>query len=98
MISRRPMSISGHKIHLITSGNTDHEITGPICVPSVGPTLLTQLKAMVMAFVLSMPTTIMMVAVTSVIRMVSVKNANSATNLDCGMFTPLTLTGSTAFG
>ena len=98
MISRRPISISGQRIHLMTSGRPDQDITGPICVPNVGPTLLTQLSAIVMALVLSIPATIMMVAVTSVINIVSVKNANSATSFDCGMLIPFILTGRTAFG
>ena len=28
------MSISGQRSHLIKSGNIDHDMTGPICVPS----------------------------------------------------------------
>ena len=57
------MSISSEQIHLMPSGSELHDITGPISVPRVGPTLLRQLKAMVMALVWSMPTAIMMVAV-----------------------------------
>ena len=83
---------------MMYSGSIDHDITGPICVPSVGPTLLTQLRAMVMALVLSMPATIIIVAVTNVISMVSVKKANSATSFDCGILMPLIFTGSTALG
>lgn len=92
------MSIKGQSIHLIKSGNTDHDITGPICVPSVGPTLLTQLSAIVMELVLSMPATIIMVAVTSVIKIVSEKNANRGINFDWGIFCPFTFTGNTALG
>ena len=58
MISRRPMSISRQSSHLMTAGSADHDIAGPICVPNDGPTLPTQLRAMVMALVLSMPATI----------------------------------------
>ena len=74
------MSISGHKIHLIKSGSTDHDITGPICVPSVGPTLLTQLRAMVMALALSIPATDMMAAVTTSMMISNVKKAKIDTN------------------
>ena len=77
--------MSGQRIHLIKSGRMDHDMTGPISVPKVGPTLLTQLSAMVMALVLSMPATIMMVAVKRTIIVVSVKNAKRAMSLDWGM-------------
>ena len=42
-----------------TSGRMLHDMVGPISSPSVGPTLLAQLMAMVMEFVLSTPITIM---------------------------------------
>ena len=90
--------MSRQRIHLMKSGRMDHDMTGPICVPRVGPTLLTQLKAIVIAFVLSIPATIIIVAVTMTIIIVNVKNANKAISFDWGMFCPLTFTGNTAFG
>ena len=59
-ISRRPMSMSAERIHLTPIGKTLHDIVGPISSPRVGPTLLAQLRAMVMELVLSTPTRIMM--------------------------------------
>ena len=82
MISRRPMSISTEVIHLTTSGRMFHDITGPISVPSVGPTLLTQLRAMVMALVLSTPTEIIIVADTTLISTNTERNDSSDGNLD----------------
>ncbi len=58
-ISRRPMSIISEQNHFATSGSSLHDMVGPISVPSVGPTLPTQLRVMVMALVLSMPIAIM---------------------------------------
>ena len=60
MISRRPMSMSSESIHLTAAGRTAHDMVGPISRPRVGPTLLAQLRAMVMELVLSTPATIMM--------------------------------------
>lgn len=53
--SRRPMSISIAQIHFPTAGIVLHDMVGPISKPSVGPTLLAQLSATVMEFVLSKP-------------------------------------------
>ena len=60
------------QVHLMYSGNSAHDIMGPISVLSEGPTLLMQPKAMQMALVLSMPATIIMVAV---IKTINVKIA-----------------------
>ena len=59
-ISRRPMSINAESSHLTNAGRMLHDIVGPISRPSVGPTLLPQLNAMVMELVLSTPARIMM--------------------------------------
>ena len=74
-ISRRPMSINSEQSHLTLIGSVLHDITGPISVPSDGPTLLMQLSDMVMALVLSIPKAIMIVAVQSPARMKIAKNA-----------------------
>ena len=50
-ISRRPMSIKADRIHLTIVGRILHDMVGPISRPRVGPTLLPQLKAMVMCFI-----------------------------------------------
>ena len=59
-ISRRPMSISADSIHLTIMGRMLHDMVGPISRPSVGPTLLPQLSAMVKELVLSTPARIIM--------------------------------------
>ena len=63
-ISNLPISMSNDSIHLTAAGRMLHDIVGPISSPSVGPTLLAQLRAMVMELVLSTPATIMMKYVT----------------------------------
>ena len=52
------MSIKAEQIHFAKSGNMLHDIVGPISIPSVGPTLLILLNAMVIALVLSTPAAI----------------------------------------
>ena len=67
-------------------------------VLSEGPTLLTQLRAMVMALVMSTPATIMMPAVKIIMKMARTKKANSATSFDWGMLCPLMLHGQHGVG
>ena len=92
------MSMSSELIHLTTSGNEFHDITGPISVPSVGPTLLTQLSAIVIEFVLSTPTEIIIVADIRVISTNTARKDSRDGSLDCGTVCPLILIGNTALG
>lgn len=90
--------MSSEHTQVTLSGSELHDMTGPICVPSVGPTLLMQLNDIVIALVLSIPITIIIVAAISDIKTYKAKNANSDVMFDCGTLSPFTFTGSTAFG
>ena len=92
------MSMSSEQIHFTTAGNMLHDISGPICVPSDGPTLLTQLREMVMAFVLSIPKPTMIVAVHKHVKTNTAKNAHIVIIDDCGRDSPFIFTGKTALG
>ena len=76
--------MSSELIHFTTSGSEFHDITGPISVPSVGPTLLTQLRAIVIELVLSTPTDIINVADTRGISTNTARKDSSEGNFDCG--------------
>jgi hypothetical protein len=55
------MSISTQRIHFTKVGSIAHDMLGPTATSREGPILLTQLMAMTMEFVLSMPDKIMMI-------------------------------------
>lgn len=74
------------------------DVVGPISSPSVGPTLLAQLMAMVIAFVLSMPMHIRQKYANRHNAIYSAKNTSSVTCPLPLTVLPLTLTGSTALG
>ena len=92
------MSIISEQNHFATSGSSLHDIVGPISVPSVGPTLPTQLRVMVMALVLSMPMAIMVKEITRQMMRYVVRKASSVTRFCIGTFTPSIFSGSTALG
>ena len=54
------------QIHFAKSGSCAQDIVGPISIPKVGPTLPKELNVIVIAFVLSIPTAIIVKAQKSV--------------------------------
>ena len=97
-ISSRPISSSTEQIHLPTAGRIFHDPVGPISSPSVGPTLLAQLMAIVMEFVLSTPIHIRQKYAKIHNAIYSAKNTSSVTCAELLTKLPFTLTGNTAFG
>ena len=75
-----------------------HVSAGPTLLLSDGPTLLTQLRAIVIEFTGSISVRIINPVVRIVISTKSVKNANSAVIRDCGTLWPFIFTGRTALG
>jgi hypothetical protein len=71
------MSMSSEHSHFAMLGSSLHDITGPISVPRVGPTLLTQLSDIVIALTWSMPNAIITVEANKHIITNTAKNDSS---------------------
>ena len=80
------------------SGSEFHDIDGPMSLASDGPTLLMQLSDITMELIVSTPDAIIIVAVTTPIRIRAVRNASSDGIFELGIDCPLSFIGSTALG